>query len=602
MNNRQLNSIVFLILISSFLFSINLKNFYYIQSTTYIQLALTAGLIPVAIADLFTKHRNYFLKITPVDLVLLAIGTGIFISFLFTSEYNFLIDKMVMVVVWGILYLFVCRELQTDRKEKIIHIFSIVSLLGVMQIIYALLQYAGILPELFYHHYGATFGNSGDLANFLALTYTVTLGLLLLEEKKSRKILWAVSFIIHLLLLGISLSRTAWIAVFISTLYILISCGKLKNFSGKVFALMQSRKWIVPAIVTGVILFIGIAGLMMYGLKPASANGRLFIWEMCLQAMGEKPLFGHGYESFETVVRNTQIEYFAQHPEDFHNGMLASSTSFAFNDFLQIAVEYGVTGSLLLVAILCLQFRKMKSLEQTDKLVIVILKGFFVSLIVCSLSSYPLQNQTILLLFFIFLAIRNSYGNDTVTTIPINRKVIVPIFSVLILLCLFLANFNIKKIENGLKWKQAFNLIKSDAQTSYKIYNGIYDFMKHDRSFLSNYGSILYQLGENDKLVKHYEKFRYLCTSSDILLMIGESYEKLENYPKAEENYRMASNLIPHLFVPRYKLFKLYQKWNEFEKATEEARKISELKIKVYSERVKDIKTEVNEYLYNSTQ
>jgi tetratricopeptide (TPR) repeat protein len=206
-----------------------------------------------------------------------------------------------------------------------------------------------------------------------------------------------------------------------------------------------------------------------------------------------------------------------------------------------------------------------------------------------------------MLLFVTFLAISSAYDTRCILSFQLARKLKVPALIVLLGLSLLVLNFNIRKIENGLKWKQAHALSQSDPEKAFKIYSQIHDFMDHDRSFISNYGSIFYSLKKYDKLVEYYEKFGYLCTSSDILLMVGESYEKLENYAKAEAYYRKATNLIPHLFVPRYRLFKLYLRKGLVEKANLEAEKIRDLPIKVYSDAVKGIKTEVNEYLYNSS-
>jgi O-antigen polymerase len=85
-------------------------------------------------------------------------------------------------------------------------------------------------------------------------------------------------------------------------------------------------------------------------------------------------------------------------------------------------------------------------------------------------------------------------------------------------------------------------------------------------------------------------------------IILGMSYEEEKNYRKAEENYRNASYLMPHLFVPKYDLFRLYINTRQLDKAHIVALEIRSMKIKVFSDAVKDIKTEVNKYLSSENQ
>jgi len=598
----QFIAIVIGLILASFLNTVDLKNFYFIQSTTYIQLAGAICFMFLAIASLSDfKKRGPFYRITIIDINLLLIGLLIVVSFSNSSTYTSLIDNLIMSGVWGMIYWYIRCSLINNPRKEVYYFFYILPIIGCVQIIYALLQYLGIKPELFYHRYGGSFGNSGDLANFLALTFSITLVLLFIEKNKQRKILLGIVLLFHLFLIVISLARTAWIAIVVSSIFILAINLKTAPLWLKIKSAFIEKKWLVPLILFFFIIILGLGGWKIYEFKSASANGRLFIWQLCLQLIGEKPIFGHGYESFITVLRQAQINYFSLHPNDLKNGMLAANSVFAFNDFLQFMVEYGIFGGLLLLSIFILPFKKIKFGGEHERKIITTVRGTFIALFACALFSYPLQNQTILILFVILLAIVSSYDQSVLFQFSLSPKVKIPLATLFLIGCISLAYFNYKKITYGLKWKQAYNLLQTDPKKAANIYNSIYDFMKHDQSFISNYGLSFYKNEEYQKLVDYYEKYDYFNPSTEIFLMSGESYEKLGNSLKAEEKYRMASNLIPHLFVPRYRLFKLYQKEGENEKALAEAKAISELPIKVYSDIVKNIKTEANEYLYNTS-
>jgi tetratricopeptide (TPR) repeat protein len=157
--------------------------------------------------------------------------------------------------------------------------------------------------------------------------------------------------------------------------------------------------------------------------------------------------------------------------------------------------------------------------------------------------------------------------------------------------------YSIQSIELGLRWKEAASINNSNPNESLIEYDTLNRSLTADRSFVLNYGSILYKSEKYRQCVNHFEEKGFLCLTTDQFLMLGECYEKLNNFQKAEENYKDASFLIPHKFVPKYHLFKIYQTMQQPDKAYQEALEIRKMKIKIYSESVKDIKTEVNKYI-----
>ena len=55
----------------------------------------------------------------------------------------------------------------------------------------------------------------------------------------------------------------------------------------------------------------------------------------------------------------------------------------------------------------------------------------------------------------------------------------------------------------------------------------------------------------------------------------------------------------PHVFMPWYKLFKLYQRTKQLDQAKMMALEIQAMEIKVNSSTVMQIKNEINQYLLN---
>jgi hypothetical protein len=87
-----------------------------------------------------------------------------------------------------------------------------------------------------------------------------------------------------------------------------------------------------------------------------------------------------------------------------------------------------------------------------------------------------------------------------------------------------------------------------------------------------------------------------------MFLLIGDCYQYLNNFTLAETNYKRASLVIPHRFTPKYKLFKLYLANANTIMALKIASEIKNMRIKIYSTEIKEIKTEVNDYINKQNQ
>ena len=63
----------------------------------------------------------------------------------------------------------------------------------------------------------------------------------------------------------------------------------------KVLSVFKTHRWLwLP-----MILAIVTASVVMYRIKASSADGRLFVWSICLDMIKERPLFGYGIGGIE---------------------------------------------------------------------------------------------------------------------------------------------------------------------------------------------------------------------------------------------------------------------------------------------------------------
>lgn len=150
-----------------------------------------------------------------------------------------------------------------------------------------------------------------------------------------------------------------------------------------------------------ILLILPVALLGLYKLKPASASGRLAIYTISLNIIIDHPLTGIGPNRFPAVYNNYQSEYFKTQQTTLQRQLLADNTFENFNSILQILVEYGIAGFIILLLILY-QFLKGqrggtkihdKQWQRVGS------AGCIASIIVCSLFSNPFHVTPVLFLF-----------------------------------------------------------------------------------------------------------------------------------------------------------------------------------------------------------
>lgn len=592
--------IVITILLSSFISTVNFRNYLFIHCLSYVFLAsgICFSFVLFKYTPLVGKKEKTEFWINLTDLSILVLFCYLLIRYIFSPQFNSMPDNILFIVIIAFSYFYI-KYVSGNNNKKIVKIilYSIL-FAGLLQMFYGFLQLAGILPNLFQFKFGGSFGNPGDLVNFLIIPYTVTLGLFFCEKKKAIRFFLFLSVILYIFLFVISFARTGWIACIVSSAFLLYY---LKSLQIGLLTLWNvnkkhiSRYFIIFIIALSLIVF---TSHKLYSFKRSSAEGRIFIWKQCAGMIYEKPIFGHGYESLLTELGRHQMNYFRQHSGDIKNGWYASEPVFAFNDYLQISVEFGIVALLLLLfSISRAVFFKYPKIPNEEFTILAIIRSAIIGVLICMFFSYPLKNASIMFCFFVLIALVSSFETSAILKFTITRKhVLASLLIMFIFLSAILAQSS-NSIINGLKWKKAFAGSESGKGNYVIKYENIFNSLKSDKSFIMNYGSILHKSKRYSQCIDLYERYGYLCLSSDMYLILGECYEKTKNYKKAEDNYKNASFLIPHLFMPKYSLFKLYEVTNQPVKMDSIAVQISTMKIKIFSEIVRKIKTEVNEYL-----
>lgn len=89
----------------------------------------------------------------------------------------------------------------------------------------------------------------------------------------------------------------------------------------------------------------------LYYWKQDSADGRLLAWQISVEMIADRPVFGWGSDGFDTFYMPYQADYFSRHPNSPFL-LLADNLSHPFNEFLWFSVQYGIAGLIFLLFIL----------------------------------------------------------------------------------------------------------------------------------------------------------------------------------------------------------------------------------------------------------
>lgn len=376
------------------------------------------------------------------------------------------------------------------------------------------------------------FDNPGPYGGFIAITMSVSAAYLL-KYRCCRKgwyretlfILAALSFVLGILVLPASMSRTAWLALFLSVVILIASDKKIMH------NLRQWKKWLMPSFVFLALVF----GVMVFCIKPDSAIGRLHIWRIELLSMIHNPM-GTGVGTALGTYGKEQELFFREYLGTVSDRVVrvAGCPEYPFNEFLGIGMEYGWMGMLcfvsLVLAVLFILHKRRSVLE-----------AGLIAWCVFAMASYPLSvpQTSILFLFFVAAAIPQRKVPFLVNVILISCAVVIVSLSIF------------------WGWYKDFRIID----------RGLYrDLYKQGYSF--------YQDGEYAKSIEILERGAAISSDPVFHVVIGRCHEALGEYDVAEKEYIKAYYMVPCRIYPLVRLMRLKLKEGDYSQAMEVCQKI----------------------------
>ena len=386
-----------------------------------------------------------------------------------------------------------------------------------------------------------SFFNPGPYSGYLAMILPVCLYQWLVCGRRGGRVVAGGVMLLIFCVLPAGMSRSAWLAAGVSCLCVY---AWHMDWTDK-FRLLwqQQRRRVVMAVVGGFCVLL-LAGYLLFVLKPDSARGRLFMWKITCRAIAEKPLTGYGIHNFAAAYGNAQETYFAAGDYEPWEERVAGSPEYAFNEYLQAAVELGIPLAvcLLVVVVLCL-YRGVRKGRYG-------ICGAILSLMIFSFSSYPLQLPVFIVTFGGLLVACLS-GADRWQWLGLAVSVGI------------IGGFRLKndlQVEQACReWMNARVLYNAGAyQSAEKEYGRLYPLLRDRASFLFEYGHGLHkqqQFSKSNRILKE-----ALLRSCDpmILNVIGKNYQQMGDCLSAEDWFIRSTHRLPGRIYPYYLLAKLY--------------------------------------------
>lgn len=481
-------------------------------------------------------------------LTFFILGVGIFcgsvVSFDMANAIQIYWSGLFVILI--LTYFIVCITFEKDQSKVFPkdRIMNTVCLLGVLEILYSILQLVGLVPDNYrYSYFSGSLNNPAVFGMLLSFCIPISVYYATKTEGRAR-VLWEFLSLLYGVFIVLSDSRTAILASVCGIVVILII--EIESFQ-KLFSCKCSR-------------YIGLISIVafcvaMYYYKRNSADGRFLIWTVCMEMIKEKPWFGWGFDGYIAQYMNYQADYMNANPKSPFI-LLAGETQNPFNEFLHIAILYGVPCAAVFTGMIIFLVWFIKSRVNAFKS---ILLSTVCVLIVWCFFSYPFNISFVwLIILFVILCL---VPNEIHLYRP---KIYVSMALVLSTCSLYLlgasATHDFRRLyvqESSIHWN--YNQIVETYESMYSDYH-------EDFNFLYNYGALLHLHGDYSRSLKVFQQGTKYLSDYNMMLLMGDDYQKLERYEEAIACYKRAGEMIPSRYLPLYYQMKLYQEsedWNE---------------------------------------
>ena len=411
---------------------------------------------------------------------------------------------------------------------------------------------------------------SGYLAMILPLSLSVSC-----YYRSCKKLQWwrattllyytaSISSVLMVIALILSANRIAWMAAFISSVWVVwlrLSINeKIKkkwNISSSVFKVITS---------IGILLLIIIAGSIGI-LKNNGIYNKIPLWKFTTNLASQNLLLGTGLGGFPNTILQLNEETLAKspiHPENIEEIPYQKSL-YVHNEYLQLLMEHGIVGLLFFIALLTTSFYLGLKNKQWGAC------GGLLSLAVFSFASYPLQIPSFLITFtFLLVICQVKYQNIippqeyytyqpepfTKGTAKSAKRALLQNFIVIFLTILFsfttfiLIAFNKKSLLRA--------TITYEKNVSFNDEKTYYLRFVHYPEFFCEYAQNLNEAQHYEASIELLKNARHYCHHPALYDILAKNLIATGHYQEAETYLLQIVHQYPKRLNSYYLLAKLY--------------------------------------------
>ena len=392
---------------------------------------------------------------------------------------------------------------------------------------------------------------------YIAVIFPVCLNTLLRFKNCDKIALWkSRTFLFYFSILGSTLIITTlifktdqpvWLAALLSGIWVcwmrLIGWKQTKE---------AIQKHIQLFAISSIILFVAITAVILVGniQKAQAGDRRLLIWNITTQAIMEHPVTGIGIGGFPATYAKEQSAYFETDTASSKEKQTATCPQYAYNEYLQIGLELGITG--LLFFIFWLAFSLYYGIRHRQ----IGTSGGILALGIFALYSYPLQLPTywVLLLFLTAICVTNPKHDKQ------RAQRSIPYISAIAAILTCILFYGQKDTYYTYReWKTLQELYHNqEYEQAASRYAGLFVQLYHRTDFLYEGAEYFYKTGQHDIAIKWLDRALKLSAAPELYYAIAENEKAIKQYRKAESYLLEISRILPEQGYTYFLLAKLY--------------------------------------------
>lgn len=573
----------------------------------YISISMAA--VACVISYIF-NHRA--VKFTFTDLcVTLFCLSGVLTSYLAIGDVN---NKLVLFILAFCLY-FLLRIfiVQTDSAKYVLVFFFIIT--GLVEAIWGMRQLYGYTYS---HHYlfktTGSFHNPGPYAGYLAVVLPAALYFILRNYKVSKQefknvlfpfrshyVISIITFVAIIAILPVTMSRSSWVAAAGGCIFVVVFSLLQKERKATFASLFRKYRSKILLVSFIGISAIALCSLFIYNVKKDSADGRMLIWKVSSQMLSANRI-GVGLGNFPGVYGEQQAKYFESGLASDRERYIAGNPQYAFNEYLQMYIELGTVPFIFFImAIASTIYIGIKRRE-------IALTGSFISLLILSLLSYPLNILPFVIVIAFLMALcvsrkhqisysddlRNFYVYDFHTRNKQNRLIISSFLFVFVIVIFLCVHNRYPSYQAYKDWTRASVFFDSGSyKAALEVHERIYPHLHDQPLFMFQYGQCLSKLEKFEESNFILRQATAISCDPMIYNIIGKNHQSLGDYAEAEKCYKKAASIVPHRIYPYYLLAKMYAEKGCYNDFSNMAKFVLDKKVKVDSPAVKEMKDEI---------